>query len=382
MRRTGSRWKKSSDGSAKPAAVEDEAVELAGPPPDRRQEAPPARRHLVVEMREESAGDVADAFHMEEIELHEALDRAFARAVGEMHARRDLALEIEGQPVLGAARQRVEVAAHREQEILGARELPKLAGREQAGADQLGHGAHAVDELADPEQRVEVAEAALAFLHIGFDDVARIAHALVSLVAFGELFCYEGARIARDDLGIEARRRLVVEGTVAPDEAPFEQRGADGEIVLRGADHLVERAAAVPDLQPEVPQGIELRLDHLFGPARLLERGQKADVDVAERRHFGAAVPADRDDRDALPRRAIARGIKMIDGEVVREADDLVDQEGGRLRRDQSVRRLGEQAAADLGPALFERALEQVDERAAALARIARLGRDGFEPFG
>src|SRR3546814_1870839 len=61
-----------------PAAVEHEAVELARTPADRRQEAPPARRHLVVEMREEGAGDVADAFGVEEIELHEAFDRALA----------------------------------------------------------------------------------------------------------------------------------------------------------------------------------------------------------------------------------------------------------------------------------------------------------------
>src|SRR3546814_8553126 len=98
-------------------------MELARTPPDRRQETPPARRHLVVEMREEGAGDVADAFGMEEIELHETFDRALARAVGEFHAARDLALEIEGQPVLGASREDVEVAAHREQEIFGALEL-------------------------------------------------------------------------------------------------------------------------------------------------------------------------------------------------------------------------------------------------------------------
>ncbi len=60
------------------------------------------------------------------------------------------------------------------------------------------------------------------------------------LVAFGELVGDEGSRIARDDLGIEARRRLVVKVAVAPDEAPFEQRGADGEILLRRAHHLVQ----------------------------------------------------------------------------------------------------------------------------------------------
>src|SRR3546814_6376419 len=91
-----------------------------------------------LEMREEGAGDVADAFGVEEIELHEAFDRALAGAVGEFHPARDLALEIEGQPVLGAHREDVEMAAHREQEIFGALELAQLARRHQPGVDELG----------------------------------------------------------------------------------------------------------------------------------------------------------------------------------------------------------------------------------------------------
>src|SRR3546814_11229313 len=70
--------KKIVDGERKPAAVEHEAVELAGPAAQRRQEAPAALRHLLVEMREEGAGQVADALRVEKLELHEALDRALA----------------------------------------------------------------------------------------------------------------------------------------------------------------------------------------------------------------------------------------------------------------------------------------------------------------
>src|SRR3546814_1348508 len=115
-------------------------------------------------MRKEGAGDVADAFGMKEIELHEALDRALARAVGEFHARRDLALEIEGQPILGAPGERVEMAAHREEEVFGAFELAEFACRQQTRLDQFGDGAHAVDEFADPEERVKIAKPALPFL--------------------------------------------------------------------------------------------------------------------------------------------------------------------------------------------------------------------------
>src|SRR3546814_3568993 len=89
-------------------------------------------------MREEGAGQVADALRVEKIELHEALDRALARPLGELHALCDLALEIEGQPVLGPPSEGVEVAAHREQEIFGARELPEFARREQPRVDQFG----------------------------------------------------------------------------------------------------------------------------------------------------------------------------------------------------------------------------------------------------
>src|SRR5690606_7624318 len=108
-----------------PAAVEHEAVQLAWPAAQRRQEAPPTLRHLLVEMREEGAGQIADALRMEEIKLHEAFDRALPRPLGELHALRDLALEIEGQPILGASRKGVEMTAHREQEILRAGELPE-----------------------------------------------------------------------------------------------------------------------------------------------------------------------------------------------------------------------------------------------------------------
>src|SRR3546814_10618736 len=91
----------------------------------------------LVEMREEGAGQVADALRVEKIELHEALDRALARPLGELHALCDLALEIEGQPVLGPPGEGVEVAAHREQEIFGARELPEFARREDRKSTRL-----------------------------------------------------------------------------------------------------------------------------------------------------------------------------------------------------------------------------------------------------
>jgi hypothetical protein len=97
------------------------------------------------------------------------------------------------------------------------------------------------------------------------------------------------------------------------------------------------------------------------------------------RRHFTAAVTADRDQGDAFARRAVRRRIKMADGEIMAEADDLVDQERHRIRRDAPRRRPFEQPALDLGAAVVERPLEQRDHRAAARSRIAAFGGNGVE---
>ncbi len=169
-------------------AIQREAVEPLGPSPKRRQrEAESGLRHLLVELGEELAGQIADGFGVEEIELHEALDRRFSGAVGVMHHFGDVALMVEAEPLLGAAGSQMKVAADRPEEALGALEVAKLDRGEQAGGDQVGRPLDAVHIFADPVERVEVAQAALAVLDVGFDDVAAVAHLEVALVALGEL---------------------------------------------------------------------------------------------------------------------------------------------------------------------------------------------------
>ena len=143
--------------------------------------------------------------------MHEALDLGFAGPVGKAHPLGDLALQIEGQPVLGAPRNGVEVAAHRPKEILGAVELAIFVAAEQSGLDELRRFADIIGVFADPEQRVQIAQAPFGFLHIGLDDVARVAHLLVAHVAFGELVGDELARGVGLDLGLEASRSLFVQ---------------------------------------------------------------------------------------------------------------------------------------------------------------------------
>jgi hypothetical protein len=61
-----------------------------------------------------------------------------------------------------------------------------------------------VDILADPVERVQIAQAALALLDVGFDDIAAVAQPLVPLVALGQLLGHELALGAGHHFGPEA----------------------------------------------------------------------------------------------------------------------------------------------------------------------------------
>src|SRR5213078_4751767 len=105
--------------------------------------------------------------------------------------------------------------------------------------------------LGDPEQRVQVAQAALALLDVGLDDVARIAHAGVALVALAELGLDEVAAVARSELLGVAFHQLVEQLAVAPDVARLQERGADGMVAVGVAQALLDRAGGMADLEPE-----------------------------------------------------------------------------------------------------------------------------------
>ena len=164
----------------------------------------------------EDAGQVADILGDQEIVLHEALDAAAAGVVGVAHAGADLGLHVEGQALLGALGEIVQVAAHGPQEGLRPLEPRQLLGRQHAELDQLGDVVDAVDVFRDPEQRVQVAEAALALLDVGFELVAAVADPDVARVALGQLRLDELRRGAAQDLGLETLLQLAVTAPARP----------------------------------------------------------------------------------------------------------------------------------------------------------------------
>ncbi len=136
--------------------------ERVAAPPDAAKEAVEHGRGLGLALLQRGAddgGEVADLLGDEEIVLHEALDPVEAGAVDVAEPLRDHPLLIERQPLLRAAGDEMQLAAHPPQELLAAAEQPVLLAREQAGFHEFGGFAHAVDVFGDPEQRVEVAQA-------------------------------------------------------------------------------------------------------------------------------------------------------------------------------------------------------------------------------
>ena len=192
--------------------------------------------------------------------------------------------------------------------------------------DQLGRRLDAVDEAAEPEQRLQVAQAALALLDVGLEQVAAVAGALVAGVALGELGLDEHAVAAVDDVVLEAPLELGEQRLVAPQEARLEQARADLQVGAREPQALVERAGRLADLEAEIPQPVEQELDHLLGMRGALVGMQEQQVDVGVRRQLAAAVAADRSDHEALAGGRVGHAEDAAVGEVEQAMQQHVDQ--------------------------------------------------------
>ena len=127
---------------------------------------------LLLQLGEEHTGQAADLFGLQEEILHEAFDRALARPVREIHARGHLPLQVEGEAILGAAGDGVQMAAHRPEEGFGPAEGAIFLARQQAHIDQFRGAVHLVNVFSDPVERVQVAQAPLALFDVGLHHIA------------------------------------------------------------------------------------------------------------------------------------------------------------------------------------------------------------------
>jgi len=296
--------------------------------------------------------------------LHEALDVLHAGMAGVAEPHRHLALDVERQPLLRTLGVEVHVAADRPEEILAAAEGAVFLRIEHAALDQLAGLPHPVDVFGDPEQRVQVAQATLAVLHVRFDQVARLTGTTMPFLAFGELCGHEFRSRALHHLLVEARDELVIERAVADQEARLQHRGADRHVGARLADRFVDRAGGVADLQPHVPQAIENGLRHRLAPGGLLVGQEEQEIDVGLRRHQPAAVAAGGDDRHPLGVGRHETLVEMLRRRLEQQLDDLIVQLAQLFGATPSVPVLQELNLRGRAP-LGEFAFQELRDRAA-----------------
>ena len=323
----------------------------------------------LLQRRANDGGQIAHVLGDEKVMFHEAFDAREAAAVVIAEPRRQHRLDVEGEPLLGAAGREMQMTARPPQKFLAALEQAEFRRGEQPRRDQLPRLADVIDIFADPEQRVEVAQASFAFLHIGFDEITRGAGPLHARIAFVELRGDEFARVGAHDFAVEALDQIVEQLPIAENEPRLQQRRADGHVGLGLAQTFGDGAGGVADLLPQIPHHIEHRLDDALAPGRLLIGQQKQEIDIGAGRQRAAPIAADRDERQALAERRLLRDVNMADHIMVKRVDDLVFKLRQKARAGQTAPARFEPRLGD-GVALVERGAQHLhDPRAAGLRR-------------
>src|SRR3954447_7163640 len=129
--------------------------------------------------------------------LHEPLDGPKPAAGRITEAVCDLGLALEHQTVVAAPGNEMQMAPNGPEKVFALFEAAELIARKHALVGELTERVGAVQEFGDPKQCVQVAQAALAVLDVGLDDVTALSGPRVALVTFRELGRNERLGLAR-----------------------------------------------------------------------------------------------------------------------------------------------------------------------------------------
>ncbi len=263
------------------------------------------------------------------IVLHEAFgrDRAlfvFVAALTHVPERdRERLLRVEREPIGSPLRERVEPVANAPQKSLGGSRRVELALIERAARDEhverlsLAHG----ERREHPPRDLEIAQPARAELHVGLEEVDRVAVALVALLRV----LGERAREVRRPpprARQELRDEIAHGPRIARDRPQIDERRRGREVVLREREHLAWHRELVPHREPRVPERIQERVGESARVARPPDR-EEPHVDVAPEPHRRSPVAPRRREHD---RRSLRRDVRPSArvGEVL--AEHLVEQ--------------------------------------------------------
>ena len=253
--------------------------------------------------RRRAAVHARDRARVHVVVLHEALGRGVPLAVPERA--RDGLLRVEREPVGAALGDRVEPVANAHVEHFGGERGVEIAPVDRSALDQEAErfGPRVHVDAQHPSRDVEITKPASTELHLGLEQIDRVAVALVTLLRVGrERACEPVAPCAGvRTRGVNFRDELREDVHRARHGSEIEQARRRGDVVLREAEQLTGRRELVPHAEPRVPQRVEERVREGASGARPADQ-HEPHVDVAAEAHRPAPVaPRRRDHEGSLP---------------------------------------------------------------------------------
>ncbi|MGF6806410.1 hypothetical protein OKW30_001536 [Paraburkholderia sp. Clong3] len=176
-------------------------------------------------------------------------------------------------------------------------QLARLALGDQSACFEFAPAAAEAGRLCDPQDQLQVAQPARAFLDVRLERVGRVLKLRVTLAHFEHLRLEERLRVERRTV---APSEIVEQCGAAGDAARFQQRGTHRDVVGRFLDALRHAAHAAAEFQPEIPREADEALDARVQMLEPRVGQQHQDVDVGVRREFAAPIAANRDQREVV----------------------------------------------------------------------------------
>ncbi len=203
-------------------------------------------------------------------------------------------LQVEHQHVLAASGHQVQARTDGLEQALVAGELLRFALAQQPALEQFLPAVAQAGRLGHPQDHLQVAQAAGAFLAVGLERVGRVLVLGVALAHFQQLGLEEGARV---QVGLVARLQLGKQLAVARQQARFQQGRLDRHVLARFADAVVHGAHGGADFKPQVPAQADELLQPGGGVLVGLRWQQQQHIHIGKREQLAAPVAAHRHQR-------------------------------------------------------------------------------------
>ena len=228
------------------------------------------------------------------IALHQAFRGTLPRGRFEAVLGGQRVLVIEQQAVLAASDHQVQADAQVAQVLLAALHVLQFLGGQEAIFFEIGPGRTEAGGARDPEDDLEIAQAARRFLEIGFEAVGRLVEAQVAFLLFEALALIE-------QQGVKVAAQAFLEGGeqvfVAGQQAGLDQGGLHRNVAGGLVETILYRAHAMSDLETDVPEVTDQALESLLQRGVGFMRQQNQEVDVGSRVKLAAPVAANRGER-------------------------------------------------------------------------------------